>query len=346
MSTSIRLLNKDGGKIYDNLPTVLEAHYIDCKKQNELIEYSTITKRKMRHGISITKYGTAYLLSDESELVDRPRYFKEKLNVYSEHLKEINSIKEDLRNSIQTDNRRLVHNITSINAHTIQEIYLLVPEEKLSINYREILEIIKDYLTKDKDAAASAFLRIAKNSIAMKAELTVFKKLYGEKPILQKQSHDIRKVLLTVLHVFFQDFKELDVRVQIADNGKFLMLDFETIRVALYHFIDNTAKYIYPDTDFRIRFIEETNKYTVEFDMISMEIKKHELEDIYKDGVSGENAKQTKKHGDGLGMPIICTILKLHNAEIIIHPDQHPPIHRRLNGVNYVRNLFEIVFHL
>ena len=346
MSTYIRLLNKDGGKIYDNLPSILEDHFKACKNHNELIEYSMITKKKMRNGFIITEFGTAYLISDELELVDRPRYFMEKLRVYSEHLKEINLIKEDLRTVIQTDSRRLVHNITSINAHIIQEIYLLVPEEKLSSNYREILEIIKEYLANDTDAAASAYLRIAKNSIAMKAEFTVFKKLYGEKPILQKQHHDIRKVLLHVLHVFFQDFKELDVRVQVGDKGKLLMIDFETVRVALYHLIDNTAKYIYPDTDFRIRFLDEPNKFIVAFDMISMEIKRHELENIYKDGVSGENAKQTKKNGDGLGIPIICNILKLHNAEIIIHPDQHPPIHRRLNGVNYVRNLFEIVFHL
>lgn len=344
MNTYIRLINKDGGKIYDNLPIDLEEYYTACKNFNEVIESKNKSNQKMRHGISITEFGTVYIISDDKEIVSRPRYFKEKLNVYAEHLQEINSIKDDLRQFIQSDNRRLVHNITSINAHIIQEIYLLVPEEKLSTNYREILEIIKDYLIKDTDAAASAFLRIAKNSIAMKSEFTVFKKLSGEKPILQKQTHDVRKVLLTVLHVFFQDFKELDVLVQIGDKGKFLMLDFETIRVALYHFIDNTTKFILPDTDFRIKFQEEETKFTITFDMISMEIKSDELENIFKDGVSGANAKQTKKDGDGLGMSIICNILKLHDAQIIIHPNQQPPISRRLNGVNYVRNIFDMVF--
>ncbi|MES1181442.1 MAG: hypothetical protein ABUL44_01475, partial [Flavobacterium sp.] len=142
MSVFVKQLDINGSEIYSNLPKDLNEYFSSCKVQNELIEHSPILKRKARHGILKNEFGTAYLLSDEPELVERPRYFKEKLKVHSEYLKELISIKENLIQTIQADNRRLVHNITSINAHNIQEIYLLVPEDKLSQDYRGILEII------------------------------------------------------------------------------------------------------------------------------------------------------------------------------------------------------------
>lgn len=346
MNTYIRLINNEGAEVFSNLPKNLEQYFNSCKNQNEIIEYSLTANKRMRHGIIESEIGTAYLISDDPVLVDRPRYFKEKLKVHSEHLRDLIAIKENLTKVSQADNNRLVHNITSINAHNIQEIYLLVPEDKLSIDYRDILEIIKQYLIEDTDAAAAAFLRIAKNSIAMKTEFTVFKKLQGGKPVLQQQYHDIRKVLLTVFHVFFQDFKELNVHVQIDECIKTLWIDFETIRVALYHFIDNTTKYILPNTQLRIYFKEEGKKFSIVFDMISMEIKNYEINEIFKEGISGENAKKIGKNGDGLGLPIVCNILELNDAEIKIYPNYAPPISRRFAGINYVRNLFEINFFI
>jgi K+-sensing histidine kinase KdpD len=122
------------------------------------------------------------------------------------------------------------------------------------------------------------------------------------------------------------------------------LLDFETIRVALYHLIDNTSKYILPDTQLRIKFSAGEHKFIVSFEMISMEIKEHELEDIFNEGISGENAKKVKKNGDGLGLPIIKTILKLHHTNLKIFPNLQPSFNSKYDGVNYVRNLFEITF--
>jgi K+-sensing histidine kinase KdpD len=195
---------------------------------------------------------------------------------------------------------------------------VVVPEEKLSKDYRKVKETIKTYLSKDPDAVADAFLRIAKNSIAMKAEFTVFKKLDGGSATLQKQQHYIRKVVLTVLHVFYQDFKELDVHVLVEDNEKLLKFDFETIRVALYHIIDNTAKYISPNTQLKILFSEniDNNNFSLNVEMISMEIKPNEVDDVLREGYSGVYAKQSGKNGDGLGLYIVnhcCPIKKKPN---------------------------------
>lgn len=347
MNTHVKLINKDNVIIYSNLPKEQDYYFELCENKTEIIEKCEFTGKRIRHGKITNENGIAYLITYEPELINKPRYFKEKLNVYSEQILEINNIKNKLTQDIQADNRRLIHNITSFNGHNIQELYLVVPEEKLSKDYRKVKETIKTYLAKDADAVADAFLRIAKNSIAMKAEFTVFKKLDGGSATLQKQPHYIRKVILTVLHVFYQDFKELNVYVSVEDNEKLLKFDFETIRVALYHIIDNTAKYISPNTELKIRFREneEENNFSLIIEMISMEIIPNELNDVLREGYSGIYAKQSGKNGDGLGLFIVNRILNLNSAKLIVHINQFPLYSKKIEGINYVRNTFEIIFN-
>ena len=149
------------------------------------------------------------------------------------------------------------------------------------------------------------------------------------------------------MHVFYQDFKELDVYVLVEENEKLLKFDFETIRVALYHIIDNTAKYILPNSQLKIRFSEniENNNFSLILEMISMEIKPKELDDVLREGYSGVYAKQSGKNGDGLGLYIVNRILNLNEAKLIVHINQHPLFTKKIEGINYVRNTFEIMFN-
>lgn len=346
MGTYFKLVNKDDIVIYSNLPKDFEYYFDLCNAKTEVIDKCRFANSKVRHGKITSENGTAYLLTIDKELINKPRYFKEKLIVYSELIQEINNIKTKITHDVQVDNRRLVHNITSFNGHNIQELYLVVPEEKLSRDYRKVKETIKTYLARDPDAVADAFLRIAKNSIAMKAEFTVFKKLDGGSGTLQKQYHNIRKVVLTVLHVFYQDFKELDVHVLVEENENLLKFDFETIRVSLYHLIDNTTKYILPNTQLKIRFFEnkENNSFSLYMEMISMEIKANELDDVLKEGFSGDYAKQSGKNGDGLGLFIVNKILKINGAKLVVHIPEPLLTSKRVAGINYVKNIFEIIF--
>ena len=345
METFIKLINKDGVIIFSNLPDQFEFYFSSCENKNTVIEKCIFISKKARNGKIESDEGITYLLTYDKEIVSKPRFFKEKLQIYSEYLTEINSVKNKLTQDIQANNRRLVHNITSFNAHNIQELYLLVPEEKLSQDFRSIKETIKTFLLANPDAVADAFLRIAKNSIAMKAEFTVFKKLDGGTETLQKQPHSIKKVILTVLHVFYQDFKELDVHVSVEDSTQLLKFDFETIRVALYHIIDNTVKYIKPDSQLRIRFSEiKDESFSVILDMLSMEIKEEETQQIFNEGYSGINARKSGKDGDGLGLYIVNRILKLNDAELLVNPNQKPMYIAKMNGIVYEKNVFEIKF--
>jgi signal transduction histidine kinase len=342
MNTFYKLINIEGLVIYSNIPQEFEHLYNTCTIGNEIIELG-YKYGEIRHGKISSNNGIAYLLTTDVELIKRPRYFKEKLKVLYEQIEIIELIKIDLKNTMQADNRRLIHNITSFNGKNILELYSVVPENQVSKDFRTIRETIKGYLSKNPDGVADAFLRIAKNSIAMKSEFTVFKKIDGDPSLIQKQLFDIRKVVLLVIHVFYHDLKENDVYVEVEECNQKIKFDFETIRVALYHILDNAAKYIMPNSQLSVSFKSSNNGFMVVFDMWSMEIKTDELQEIEREGVSGGWAVKTGKAGDGLGIPIVKRILALNNADLIIKPNVQKQL-KRYDGVFYSNNLFEIIF--
>lgn len=344
MGTFIKLINLDGAIIYSNLEDKLESYFLKCEVKNELIEKCIFSGRRARHGKILSDRGTSYIFSYDSEMVSRPRFFKEKLEIYSGLIPEFNEIKAKLTAEIQANNRRLIHNITSLNAHNIQELYSVVSEDKISKDFKQIKELIKQYLNDNPDGAADTFLRIAKNSIAIKSEFTVFKKLDGEIVSLPKRTHSLKKVVLTVLHVFYPDFKEKDVLVLVEDKNQLVKFDFETMRVALHHMLDNTAKYIMPGSSLRIKFQETEFKHILIFDMFSIEILDSEREEIFNEGFSGTYAKKMGMNGDGLGLYIVKRILKLNDALLFINHDTTPKNIKKINGVQYQKNIFEIVF--
>lgn len=344
MKTFCKLINSEGVIVYSNLEHNQEQFFEICDERNEIVK-SIESKKSFRHGKIQNENGIAYLLTFDVELLQKPRYFKEKLLVLSEQLQTIELIKSDLKNDMQADNRRLIHNITTFNGRNIIELYSIVPENQVSKDFRKIKEIIKEYLLQNPDAVADSFLRIAKNSIAMKSEFTVFKKIDGDPSLLQKQSYDIRKVVLLIIHVFYHDFKENDVYVNIDDCNKKLNFDFETIRVALYHLLDNAAKYIMPNSQLRISFFEEPNNFKIELVMWSMEIRREEFDRLEIEGFSGLWAKKTGKNGDGLGIAVVKRILSLNDAELLIIPNIQNQT-KRYDGINYEKNKFEINFKL
>jgi hypothetical protein len=87
---------------------------------------------------------------------------------------------------------RLVHNLTSINAYNIQEIYDLIPQSVLASNWKDQLIFIEKEVVKTK-RNCNDVLRIAKNNIHMKSEFSIYKKLDREnKTPLEFHSFQLR----------------------------------------------------------------------------------------------------------------------------------------------------------
>ena len=72
---------------------------------------------------------------------------------------------------------------------------------------------------KDVRQAALTFFRMAKFNLSIKAEFSIYEKLLqgGEKLKLEKRNHNIRDVIMIVLYMFFNDFNEKDVYIDIEE---------------------------------------------------------------------------------------------------------------------------------
>ncbi len=216
--------------------------------------------------------------------------------------------------------RRLIHNLTSLNAHSIQEFYSLVPQENVSRKMGKQVEYVKSIVEEEPEEAAIALLKMAKNNAAMKVEFSVFKKLFDLNPDLRATNHNVHKVLMNVFYMFFPDFTDKGVKVTVGDSDCMAYFDYESIHVALYHMIENSAKYIKPKTSLKVDIIKDVDKVKVVLDMISTQIRREEVQLIFEEGVSGALACQTGKSGDGIGLSRARQILELNDGSLSVKP--------------------------
>lgn len=234
---------------------------------------------------------------------------------------------------------RVIHNLKSINAHAIQELYMLVPQNQLLKNVKENPTIVENIIKGKPKLAAITFFRMAKYNLSIKAEFSIYEKLLLGDVRLNIQEHNIRDVVMIVLYMFFGDFNSKDVYVEVEDFFEKISFDFESFQIAIYHIIENAAKYIAPKTNAKISFKLEKSDAFVIFEMKSLYIQPGEEIEIFNEGYSGEIAKKNELAGKGIGMYRAKRLIELNNGTIAVEPGEFP---HRIKGVDYADNKFII----
>jgi light-regulated signal transduction histidine kinase (bacteriophytochrome) len=305
--------------VLSNLKSKCKNCYNNCETIGKIID-CPIYNEKRRNGIIVNTKNKTFLCCNKTKTT---KLFREKLESLSYSYSDIKLVKSDFENSIKTIEQkrinRLIHNLTSINAHNIQEIYDLVSQDILTKNINEQLEYIENEIISNPREASMMFIRMAKHNIHMKSEFSIYKKLDRANPTFDKRSHPIHKVLMNVLHTFFVDFSDKNVFVNVGDNQNFILCDYEAIQVALYHIVENSAKYVQPNSKIDISFRELADKIELKFKMISFYIEPEELEKIFTEGYSGKEVKKARKNGEGIGLWRVSQMLQLNDASIKIN---------------------------
>lgn len=337
------IVSETGVIVFSNLNSSCLSCSSDCTVLSQSIDKCVLSCAKKRYGKTNKGKATIFICSDDSVHVASSRRFKEKLELYADLLDEISAIKVTTVDAINKNVKRLLHNLTSLNAHNIQELYALVPQNILAENLRSQISIINDFVSKDPKETALAFLRLTKINASMKNEFSVFRKLYESSPTLQHKYHKIHKVCLNVLYIFFQDFTDNKVHVNVDPTEANVYIDYESFCVALYHLFDNATKYVQPDSRLSVSFNKTKDNYIISLDMMSFKIFDYEIDQLTTEGYFGKYAKMTDKAGDGIGMSLVLKLLELNNASIKIRHNIRPAKSFALNGVEYDNNQFEIV---
>lgn len=273
MDVRYRLKDISGRVIFCNL----------TEKEISLTQQLSSKSQKMeggnlRGGVLNNEKFLVYAFSSNKDYLKSSQKFKTELEVIFNSTRLIDEIIEIANQSINKSTSRLIHNLTTLNAHNMQEIHSLIPQENVRKNMGDQISYVEKIVRAEPKETALALLRIAKNNAAMKVEFSVFKKLFDSNPELQKKEHNVHKVLMNVFYLFFPDFTDKNVKVIVGDisNKYTAFFDYESLHVALYHLVENAAKYTKPNTTFKVSINNNHNLSEIIMDMISIEIKQTE----------------------------------------------------------------------
>ena len=232
----------------------------------------------------------------------------------------------------------LAHNLKGINAHCIQELYDISPKGDYK-NVKDAINAVKDTIHDNLDEAALKFFHLQKYNSMMKVEFLVYERIQKGKVELSPTRYKIRDVVMKTLHMFFEDFTKKSVHVEIESNYDRVWLDYESFATALYYIIENTTKYIKPNTQLSITFNECKDFYKVSFNMTSHYLNDSDRQHIFDEGYSGEYATKENTRGHGYGMFRAKHLLKQCGAKIEVEYGDSEGMY---GDVEYANNIFTV----
>lgn len=293
------------------------------EEQKDIIDnikegYSRISFQGINYRVAkiINENGTLYVYTSNKKFILSSSFFKRHVQIIIDTINHFEFFQSQIEKEVFRHINILIHNLTTINAHNIQEIFNFLPQNELAEKNKFITKFIKERLIEDPNKAAIVFLKLMKNNIATKIEFSVFSKLFEDKPILNQKSYELSSMILNVMYNFFSDFLDKNITINFEEKQCDAYFDYESIQVALFHLLDNTAKYIKEESTLNIKFEILINQVDIIFEMISLKVDNDEVSKIFIEGFSGKYAKDNGKSGKGIGMARVKQILELNNGSI------------------------------
>ncbi|MCK2126746.1 hypothetical protein MX652_08600 [Thauera aromatica] len=231
--------------------------------------------------------------------------------------------------------RRLIHNLKSLTAKTNQEIFNLVQQNAMMASPREMVAYVSGEIARAPDETAKALIEILKHQAAQKAEYSSFEKLSGRVSSIRHEQHEIHRVIMNVLYLFYSEFVDKKVRFVVDSTNLKALFDYESIHVCIYYLIENAAKYTMRNSVLNITFAEDgRGMVDIRFAMESLAVDPDEEDSVFNEGVSGRRAESNKLSGSGLGLYLAREMAALNRGSLFLHAG------KAINGSTYARNTF------
>jgi signal transduction histidine kinase len=337
-----RITSSKGEVLSTNLPSNCQ----NCPETCSAISEKTTcpqSNEPRRRGMKKDGDWLTYTCTDDINSIKSKKVFIRESEVVAGSIPFLIKLKNEVEEMEKTAAKRLMHNITSLNALCLQEVFAFISQDLFSgTNQFEQMSITKKIIEENPADAAKLLLRVIKNNSFMKAEISVFEKLYDASPRLKKKSHIVHKVITNVLYIFFAELTDRQIKMHIADCLERVVIDYDSITVALIHLIDNAAKYALSESSIFIDFKKNENLLIISVDMISIQIKDHEANRIYEENYSGSYVRSLALSGNGIGMYIVKRLIDLNGGSINLIRNTDPQRNDTRLGIPYERNIFEI----
>lgn len=245
---------------------------------------------------------TVFAFASDQDRVKSSRLLKGEADVMLAAAANIDHEIDRARARAVNQTKRLIHNLKSLTAKIAQEIYFIALQDKLIASPKDSLSYLEKQISGNPVEAAKAFLAILKYQTAQKTEFSAFQKLNGEIGIFAKESHKVHKVLMNVFYLFFSDFTDKHIKVDVQPSELQGLFDYDSIHVAIYHLVENAAKYIRNSGSFSVQATKVGHMINIVFDMESLVIQSDEVEKIFQENYSGQLARNYELQGSGIGL--------------------------------------------
>ncbi len=140
--------------------------------------------------------------------------------------------------------------------------------------------------------------------------------LNSTNPHLDNQQHSIHKVINLSLSSFWLDFLAKGISINIENSLKELFFDYKSMSSILCHIFDNATKYCTTDSELKILFKEEKNKFFIIFEMLSLKVKEDEIPSLFEEGFSSDYSEKLGFAGSGIGMNVIKRLSEMNKFKV------------------------------
>lgn len=344
MMTYFYATNHKGVYLFDNFPTELKglvaSTTIHTRPIKIMVEGKELQARMAR---AKNDYGVVYILTTETKYINRDKLFKELIESSKSFIKPFTDLQENIIKQQSEQTEEFIHNLTSLNSYSIQQLFSLIPQRVLTENINKQSDTVRDIINQKPNIAVLTLQKLIKYNLAMKVEFSVFERTVRPVAVVRNVPYSIREIILSILQIFIEDFETKHIEVSVDATEKRLLVDYDSLFVSLYYLLDNAVKYSCPHTLMKIQFREETDAFSVLFVMISLKISEGEVEKLNIRGYRSPAAQDIHKDSRGIGMYRIQKTLALNNAELIVTPRCNS-FTKTVSKVNYEGNEFKIKF--
>ena len=343
-----RIFNSNGKLLFNNINglmaiemSTIEVNKSSVKKKVKGVDYRFLEKKDGR--------GQVFCISDVIDHVKSSKTLEREADLLLGSIERVFNIHETIKKEVNIHLNRLLHNLTTINAHNLQGVYSIIPQDFINnrsgIPSRQWKARGEQEVQKKIRETTSVLIRLAKNNAHFKSEMGIYHAMLKDEFELKPNSHVLHRVIMNSLYGFFPEFTDLHVDVNVNESSLRASFDYETMHVAFYLMLENTVKYIKPSTELLISIKDGQlgNTTDVLFSMVSLNIREDEIDKILYEGYSGIEAINAGKSGDGIGMARMNHFLSLNKASIKIDTKKHID-HFEFCGRIYNRNDFVITF--
>lgn len=339
----MKFIIKEYNKIIAKNINQINCCLSDLKFENTEKFFCKECLKTSRRGL--LKVGVLEIILISFENVDSSKLWKKKVQLLVDFAPVFQDLKKELTEEFITTTDRLTHNLKKYNAHCVQASENILDPYTNSSGTKAQIDTIKHNLTQNVSKSSSSLLKIIKNNKLIQAELSVYDRLYkNNSNKLEKLHHSIHRLVKATISAFWDSFLENSVEIEIDNCYEEVHVDYETITVALVHIIENCSKYSCPHSILKIGFQDvENNKLKIIFKMLSLKILEEEKEDIFMEGISGENSCKNELNGSGTGLFLVKKFIELNEGEIVLKINTNTSKNMNYNGIEYQENHFEII---